>query len=187
MIGKNKLLKILNDNSANFAFGLIGVPMALAAQNIVKVAEMGTSNAYGPLIALLLQFTVFMLISTYALQVTRSGNRFFFSVACMAAFSFVLIYITASLPCTERLVQAMLFLCVVPIVSLCIAHIELLEDDNSTFLLLFFLAGTLIILMLVIVSNRNLSAGSLFLGNPAQSSFQHLWENLQWLSRSIVP
>jgi len=139
----NPFIEIIEKNPADFSFGLMGVPMALAAANIARPVATFDPNHVGKCLALLLvlcfEFGVAMLLCVYALDKaadiwkTASG-RWCLSVLMLVVvlFSLVLIIISVIPPCAQilgiEIIQVLLWSCMALLLLLCGAFVRILKQ-----------------------------------------------------------
>lgn len=143
------LARILKENPAEFPFGVVGIPMALAVQRVSSLflaSEGSLSNRamstlpvvefLGVLLlfVLIVQFAIVMLVSVYAFdkandlwKTNRGQRQLFIGITGVFVFSFLLLTI-AQLPGLGSIQQG-LFHTLAPVALICASFTSLSRDD----------------------------------------------------------
>lgn len=139
----NPLIEIFGKHPADFSFGLMGVPMALAAANVARPVAMlqleHVLESIVLLVALSIQFSVAMLLSVYALDQVLTiwkpaKGRLLFLMVGMGIFALLLVIISVVPPSTPPLfgvigfIQGLVFVCMWLLILLCGAFAPILKE-----------------------------------------------------------
>jgi hypothetical protein len=142
------LARILKENPADFPFGVVGIPMALAIQHVSSLflplerSQINQVMFVLPvellgvllLIVLIVQFAIVMLVSVYAFdkaddlwKTTRGKRLLLIGITGVFVFSFLLLTI-AQLP-GQSPIQQGLFHSLAPVALICASFTSLSRDD----------------------------------------------------------